>query len=68
MNLLLPITNSKISASIYYAKPKETSLPIWTRKLNPLFSEKPYPKESISLINKDGLIAKDEDLAKTIIF
>ena len=32
---------------------------------NPLFSEKSYSKESISLINKDGLITKNEDLAKT---
>ena len=31
----------------------------------PLFSEKSYLKESISLINKDDLITKDEDLAKT---
>ena len=31
----------------------------------PLFSEKSYSKESISLINKDGLITKNEDLAKT---
>ena len=33
--------------------------------VNPLFSEKPYSKESISLINKDDLITKNEDLAKT---
>ena len=32
---------------------------------NPLFSEKSYSKESISLINKDGLITENEDLAKT---
>ena len=31
----------------------------------PLFSEKSYSKESISLIDKDGLIRKNEDLAKT---
>ena len=31
----------------------------------PLFSEKSYSKESISLINKDGLITEIEDLAKT---
>ena len=31
----------------------------------PLFSEKPYSKESISLMNKDGLIPKNEDPAKT---
>ena len=33
--------------------------------MNPLFSEKSYSKESISLINKDGLITKNEDLTKT---
>ena len=33
--------------------------------VNPLFSEKSYSKESISLINKDGLITKNEDLART---
>ena len=32
---------------------------------NPLFSEKSYSKESISLINKDGFITENEDLAKT---
>ena len=32
--------------------------------VNPLFSEKSYSKESISLIKKDGLITKNEDLAK----
>ena len=32
---------------------------------NPFFSEKSYSKESISLINKDGLITKNEELAKT---
>ena len=31
----------------------------------PLFSEKSYSKESISFINKDGLITENEDLAKT---
>ena len=35
------------------------------KTLNPLFSEKSYSKESISLFNKDGLITKNEDLAKT---
>ena len=35
------------------------------KTLNPLFSEKSYSEESISLINKDGLITKNEDLAKT---
>ena len=35
------------------------------KTLNPLFSEKSYSKESISLINKDGFITKNEDLAKT---
>ena len=34
------------------------------KTVNPLFSEKSYSKESISLINKDGLITKNEDLAK----
>ena len=33
--------------------------------VNPLFSEKSYSKESISLINKDDLVTKNEDLAKT---
>ena len=33
--------------------------------MNPFFSEKSYSKESISLINKDGLITENEDLAKT---
>ena len=32
---------------------------------NLLFSESSYSKESISLINKDGLITKTKDLAKT---
>ena len=32
--------------------------------MNPLFSEKCYSKESISLINKGGLITKNEELAK----
>ena len=35
------------------------------KTVNPLFSEKSYSKESISPINKDGLITKNEDLAKT---
>ena len=35
------------------------------KTLNPLFSEKSYSKESISLINKDGLITENKDLAKT---
>ena len=33
--------------------------------MNPLFLEKSYSKEYISLINKDGLITENEDLAKT---
>ena len=33
--------------------------------MNSLFSKKSYSKESISLINKDGLITKNEDLANT---
>ena len=37
------------------------------KTVNPLFSEKPYSKESISLINKVGLITENEDLAKTYI-
>ena len=37
---------------------------LW-KAVNPLFSEKSYSKESISLINKDGLITKNEDLART---
>ena len=35
------------------------------KTVNPLFSEKSFSKEFISLINKDGLITKTEDLAKT---
>ena len=35
------------------------------KTVNSLFSEKSYSKESISLINKDGLVTKNEDLAKT---
>ena len=35
------------------------------KTVNPLYSEKSYSKESISLINKYGLITKNEDLAKT---
>ena len=35
------------------------------KTVNPLFSEKSYSKESIFLINKDGLITKNEDLAIT---
>ena len=35
------------------------------KTVNPLFSEKSYSKESVSLINKDGLITENEDLAKT---
>ena len=76
MNLRLPITNNEISAQVYYVKPKENILSVWTRKLwknnrkfwktmNPLFSEKSCSKELISLINKDVLITKNEDLAKT---
>ena len=33
--------------------------------MNPLYSEKSYSKESISLINKDGLITENKDLGKT---
>ena len=36
------------------------------KTVNPLFSEKSYSKESISVINKDGLVTKNEDLAKTL--
>ena len=35
------------------------------KTVNPLFSEESYSKESISLVNKDGFITKNEDLAKT---
>ena len=35
------------------------------KTVNPLFLEKSYSKESITLINKDGLITENEDLAKT---
>ena len=34
------------------------------KTVNPLFLEKSYSKESIPLIDKDGLITKNEDLAK----
>ena len=34
------------------------------KTVNPYFSEKSYSKESISLIKKDGLITKIEDVAK----
>ena len=37
---------------------------VW-KAVNPLFSEKSYSKESISLINKDCLITENKDLAKT---
>ena len=37
---------------------------VW-KIVNPLFSEKSYSKESISLINRDCLITKNGDLAKT---
>ena len=33
--------------------------------VNPLFSEKSYLKESISQINKDEIITKNKDQAKT---
>ena len=33
MYLRLLITDSEMSAQVYYVKPKETSLPIWTQKL-----------------------------------
>ena len=35
------------------------------KTVNPLFSEKSSSKEYISLINKNSLITKNEDLAKT---
>ena len=35
------------------------------KTVNNLFSEKSYPKESVSLIHKDGLITKNEYLGKT---
>ena len=35
------------------------------KTVNPLISKKSYWKQSISLISKDGLITKNEDLAKT---
>ena len=38
------------------------------KTVNSLFSEKSYSKESISLINKGGLITESKDLAKTLIF
>ena len=38
------------------------------KTVNPLFSGKCYSKESISVISKDDLITKNEDLAKTFLF
>ena len=35
------------------------------KTVNPLFLENSYSKESITVINKDGLITENEDLAKT---
>ena len=35
------------------------------KTVNPLLSEKSYPKESLSFTIKDGLIIEHEDLAKT---
>ena len=35
------------------------------KTVNPLFSKKSYSKESISLVNEDGLITENKDLAKT---
>ena len=35
------------------------------KAVNPLFSERSHSQESISMINKDGLITENEDLAKT---
>ena len=37
------------------------------KTVNPLFSEKSYSKESISLINKDGLVTKNEDYHPSIV-
>ena len=37
----------------------------FSKTVNPLFSEKSYSKESISFINKYGLITKNNDLAST---
>ena len=39
-----------------------------TKTVNPLFLEKSYSKESISVINKDGLVTKNEDLTKIFNF
>ena len=55
INLRL-ITNNEISAC--YIKPIENISPIWTRKLRKTIGN--FGK-SISLINKDGLIRKNED-------
>ena len=35
------------------------------KNVNPLLLEKSYSKQSISFINKDGLITKNEDLVQT---
>ena len=37
------------------------------KTVNPLFSEKSYSKESISLINKDGLVTKNEDYHPSMV-
>ena len=61
IRLRLPITNNEISAYVYYVKHNRK---FW-KTVNPLFSEKSYSKKYISLINKDDLITKNEDLSKT---
>ena len=48
-------------------KIKKDNRKFW-KTVNPLFSEKSYSKESISLINKNRLITKNEGLAKTFNF
>ena len=50
-----------------YTKIMQDNRKFW-KTVNSLSSKKFYSKESISLINKDGLLTKYEDLAKTFEF
>ena len=50
-----------------YTKIMQDNRRFW-KTVNSLSSKKFYSKESISLFNKDGLLTKYEDLAKTFEF
>ena len=63
---LLGKTKRDYSANLY-TKIMQDNRKVW-KTVNPLSSKKFYSKESISLINKDGLLTKYEDLAKTFEF